>query len=143
MLLDTITVSISKFRNIGFKFLVHIMSIPAETINKQHLINFLHENLQVYDWNKIQSGYIIGSFADPEKQVTDDSDLDVMLFWDSVDSYIENQNTYPKGINGTESVRKQDNPEIQTPSHGLRPVDVLEFSPMDNTPVPDNAIRII
>jgi predicted nucleotidyltransferase len=115
----------------------------SRKINKQQFVNFLHREFQVHDWDKVHSAYIIGSFVDPTKEFTDDSDIDVMLFWEHVDDYIENQNTYKKGINGTKSVHKWDNPTINTPENGERPVDILEFTKTDQVEIPRHAVQII
>lgn len=119
------------------------MSNPAQNINRQRLINFLHENYQVHNWEKVREAHIIGSFADPNNPIDDRSDLDVMLIWNHVDDFVENQNTFPKGINGTKSARKWDNPKIQTPNHGKRPVDIVELTPLDEPEVPPYAIKLL
>jgi predicted nucleotidyltransferase len=115
----------------------------AESIDKQHFINFLHREFQVHDWDKVHSAYIIGSFVDPHKEFTNESDIDVMLFWENVDYYIKNQNIYEKGINGTKSAHKWDNPIMDTTENGKRPIDILEFTKSDQVEIPSYAVRII
>lgn len=118
------------------------MSGSNSVIDRNRVVGVMKEELNVHDWSRVDSAYLIGSMVDPSKQVNEDSDVDVLLVWEDVDAFVENQNQYQKGITGYASARKWDNPMVQTHSFGKRPLDIVEVNPLEGYEVPSSAVRL-
>lgn len=117
-----------------------ITATEAHQLDKQTVSQTVKRVVQVHDWSKIQGLYLIGSFADPHKEIHEQSDIDVLVLWKSTEAYIENQNQYEDGIRGRDlNANRQNNEKVRTANFGIRPLDIIEENPLTGNKVASEA----
>lgn len=84
------------------------------------------------DWSNVQSIEIIGSFADENKEIHSNSDIDILLVWDSFDASVAHNNKHDTtSIFPNDDPRQKGTVPFETQNYGRRMIDVVIPSGLD------------